>query len=373
LFCLALLIFGLAGKSIAQTAVIYTSLEDAMKCPEKVEILELKYLDLKSLPADFDKLTHLRELDLSNNSFVFFPQQLLTLKKLEKLNFSHNQLNQLYPKIEVMHSLRELDLSFNKFSDFPVEVTQLKRLKKLNLSGGTDYLDWNASGQAIKEIPSEIRRMKSLEYLGLNGNQVNVINPGIEKLSLLKELDLAFNSVNDSTALSRIALIPHLEILDLQANNITYLPSSFAKLQQLKILNLNNYFTEGVPGEDGFAEFPEVITQLKNLEEIDLLCKNIQTLPAGFFNLKKLKVIELADNSIDSLPDLWNMFPALEVLDLSIVCYDENDKACADVFVLPSSILKVKTLKQIILFGRNVSDETVITIKEKLPSCELLK
>ncbi|HEY5745649.1 MAG TPA: leucine-rich repeat domain-containing protein [Chryseolinea sp.] len=137
-----------------------------------------------------------------------------------------------------------------------------------------EAIDWNGThlslvDKGLKSFPPEILKLKKLDYLDLEKNQLNILPSDIHLLTRLEELYLF-------------------------ENNIEVLPSTFGNLKKLKILGL---------GSNQLKTFPEEITQLEKLETLDLGNNKITSLPASIAALKNLKVLVLHSNNITHIPE----------------------------------------------------------------------
>lgn len=138
------------------TMTAFTSLEEALKQPDKViklvlrkeklsvfpqEILSFKnlqYLDLsknrlKEIPEEIDSLKSLQVLILSKNDIETLPKEIGLLKSLRMLNVNQNELVSLPPQIGNLENLQYLDLWSNNISYFPEQMKYLKNLKVMDL------------------------------------------------------------------------------------------------------------------------------------------------------------------------------------------------------------------------------------------------
>lgn len=131
--------------------------------------------------------------------------------------------------------------------------------------------------------------------------------------------------------------------LDLSFNQLTRLPSSIVKLQNLQELWVNNNQLFSLPvnlgllprlvrfevshnnlvelcefGPNGFfaivnasdnklASIPESIGNLVNLYIINLKSNNLTELPSSFANLKSLQVVDLTGNNFDNMEAIANL------------------------------------------------------------------
>ena len=127
----------LLSEAELQQAKEYTSLQDALKEPDKVYKLSLS--DISTIPADITKLPNLQALFVGNSKIDL--QQALTqlqgVKNLQELYIRESQLTTLPSDIGKLQNLRQLDLSFNKFTALPAEIGSLTKLQTLNLMENT--------------------------------------------------------------------------------------------------------------------------------------------------------------------------------------------------------------------------------------------
>ena len=142
----------------------------------KTEKLALKDRVLKlnneSLPLDFfPKLTHVIELDLSNNKFTHFPQDLLQLSSLKILRFSHNELDNL-ADIHKCKTLEELVLDNNNITKLSSQIKKLRSLKYISLENND-----------LTYLPDELGDIPQLEVLIVSQNKIamfpeDIFRPG---------------------------------------------------------------------------------------------------------------------------------------------------------------------------------------------------
>lgn len=138
------------------TLTAYTSLEEALKTPDKVVKLELRkkkyktfpkeifqfknlqYLDLSKnsiteIPPEIKQLTELQYFTIARNNIIELPNEIGELKNLYYLNLNQNDLEALSPAIGNLGKLRNLDLWSNNLSRFPEEIKDMKSLKIMDL------------------------------------------------------------------------------------------------------------------------------------------------------------------------------------------------------------------------------------------------
>lgn len=110
------------------------------KCNKyKQRHLDLKYMNLKSIPDEVFSLTHLKDLKLSSNNLTGISDDIVKLK-----------------------NLRRIHLSCNDFEEFPKILLELPLLEHICFNGNN-----------LKSIPSEIEKLDKLKELQLNGNDIS--------------------------------------------------------------------------------------------------------------------------------------------------------------------------------------------------------
>lgn len=110
------------------------SLEDALKNPDKVEMLFLNNQDLKEIRPEIGKLKNLRVLNLGYNQLDSLPQEMANLKKLEWINLAGNNYNEIPEVLKKCTSLKYLDIHYNRLNKFPVDINWLKKIKTFKIS-----------------------------------------------------------------------------------------------------------------------------------------------------------------------------------------------------------------------------------------------
>jgi internalin A len=105
-----------------------------------------------------------------------------------------------------------------------------------------------------------------------------------------------------------ISNLTNLDTLDLTDNQISQLPTEISQLTKLKkiVLSSNN-----------FTVLPQEITTLISLEELFIGNNRISVLPTQVRRLKNLVSIRLNNNNFSSIPEEINLFPKLQYLYLN--------------------------------------------------------
>jgi Leucine-rich repeat (LRR) protein len=133
------------------TMTAFTSLEEALKNPEKVIKLELRRKKLKSFPMEILKFPNLQYLDISKNSIKELPAEIGELKNLQFLVISRNSIEELPPQIGDLTNLIYLNVNQNELTSIPTTIGKLTKLRNLDL--------WSNN---IDRFPEELKNLKSL-------------------------------------------------------------------------------------------------------------------------------------------------------------------------------------------------------------------
>ncbi|KAJ0094100.1 hypothetical protein Patl1_17133 [Pistacia atlantica] len=300
----------------------------------------------------FSRLTKLKILHLSSNSFVFnvstnwippfqvrnldmgschlgpfFPSWLETQNEVMFLDFSNgsiagsipnwfwdisgnmslvnvsfNQLQGQLPNPLNVAPFADVDFSANLFEGLiPLPVVEIELLDLSN----------NRFSGFVPENISE--SMPNLIFLSLSGNHLTgEIPASIGKMMLLQVIDLSSNNITGIIP-SSIGNCSFLKALDLSYNNLSgEIPASFGQLQQLQSLHLSNNKLTG--------NLPSSFQNLSSLETLDLadnsFSANIPLLLGDDF--PELRILRLRSNRFSGeIPSKLSSLSSLQVLDLA--------------------------------------------------------
>ena len=159
----------------------YTSLQEALKEPQKAYRLKLTKLDNRdSLPEELFTLTELRELTIKGCKLCVLNQNIDNLTKLESLNLDKNKLVRL-----------------------PETIGNLQKLKFLCISRNL-----------METLPESVSKMTELTYIDAWGNPLYVLPENIKSLQkTLQTLDLRQIPLTKSEYKAMEELLPYTEIL----------------------------------------------------------------------------------------------------------------------------------------------------------------
>ena len=134
----------------------------------------------------------------------------------------------------------------------PSEITQLAMLESLALTG--------FSGS----VPSDIGKLKKMEYLELKGHLTGTLPKSVGELTKLTHLTVrpyGFKSLTAKGFLDEVSKLEELEHLSLPGVAISgTIPESFSSLQKLEDLELWSCSLSGT--------IPEFVSELKSLTSL---------------------------------------------------------------------------------------------------------
>ncbi|XP_077019083.1 leucine-rich repeat and death domain-containing protein 1 isoform X4 [Tamandua tetradactyla] len=89
-------------------------------------------IQLTGLPEELSNMTHLKELDISNNAIRALPRNIGELRSLVSLNASNNQISYLPTSFLSLNDLQQINLSENNLTALPSGIYNLFSLKEIN-------------------------------------------------------------------------------------------------------------------------------------------------------------------------------------------------------------------------------------------------
>ncbi|XP_016398434.1 serine/threonine-protein kinase 11-interacting protein-like isoform X2 [Sinocyclocheilus rhinocerous] len=131
--------------------------------------------------------------------------------ELHNLNFSYNSISRLDESLSLLNVLKWLDLSHNKIQDCAEFLKPLTELEHLNLACN------NLQRAPVLGLSAHAK----LTTLILRNNELETIN-GVEQLSSLQSLDLAYNLLMEHSQLAPLSLLHNLNILSLEGNPLYF-------------------------------------------------------------------------------------------------------------------------------------------------------
>ncbi|XP_039749842.1 protein artichoke-like [Pararge aegeria] len=281
--------------------------ESFLKGQINLQVIELSENNIKMLtPFMFSDLTNIQLLQLKNNSIMHIENRtFVNLKKIIRLELSLNKISEIHNETFYnLVTLQELLLKSNNIKQIAKDSFKyLVKLRILDLSENEIFtLNFNIGSLPIKEIrlnqnviatilSDSLGILPHLNVLELKMNYltwediIQVTIPGLKSLVL---------SNNDFTNLgnSTFSHLVSLQSLNLEMSNISHLPSSiFIKNQNLLKINL---------AYNNLNELEEnVFAYTKVLQELNLKGNQFTNFPVyALFNVSSLESIDLSQNKL---------------------------------------------------------------------------
>ncbi|MDX1958757.1 MAG: leucine-rich repeat domain-containing protein [Leptospiraceae bacterium] len=327
-----------------------------LECPEPIqkkkfylcEYNKKFYSDPKEIVAKKNKVSKIYLKGISTES----SKLLSSIPHLKELIIE----NALGLKVSIpwknLSGLKKLKIVGSNF--FPIGITELTGLLHLELIGEEEKPIHSEKRYSLKKIPEEIGKMENLTYLNLDRNEIQNLPMNFSKLQKLKFLSIESSPLNQSD-LEKIFQLNSLEYLNLSNTEIQSLPISLSNLSNLKKFIAKNRFIEGIPVGALFKEFPKSLSQIPNLEELDLEGARFKTLPYEIRNFKNLKILNLAETDLEYISDEIGEMKKLTELNILNKVLKKSSK-----LILPETMCKLKNLNRIYL------DETKLDLKNVL-------
>ena len=146
------------------------------------------------------------------------------LKGCEKLQYiilPDNKLTGSLAAINELDQVKEIDISNNDFNYFPFSPQKLINLEKLSIDNNH-----------IALIPSDIACCNKLIELNASNNQLITIPHGIQKLDKLEKLDVSHNKLQDPES-SKMQAPQNIKKIYLNHNKLT--KSFFSNMENLDL------------------------------------------------------------------------------------------------------------------------------------------
>ena len=243
---------------------------------DRITIMDLSNLGLEILPEQIINLEKLEELDLSNNLFNNFPEELcIVSSRINNLNIENNNL---CDPTEITHCvLEDITIDFEKQEctkvkydeemDFLLEFIKSNDLDSISSTIFNEVLwDWEDTDSALTDDDKQIERIIEIKW----------VNHGITNLP------------------GTISHLKFLRKLELENNQLTTLPAQMKYLENLTDLQLHDNI---------LIALPDFIGEANNLRSIDLHNNLLTELPESIGLLTQLVFFDIGKNRLTSLPD----------------------------------------------------------------------
>ncbi|KAH9611341.1 hypothetical protein KSS87_000394 [Heliosperma pusillum] len=221
-----------------------------------------------TIPNSIGRMRDLTIFEVGSNKLKgTLPTSLFNLSSLQVIECFDNQLHgELPPSIGfTIPHLNYLNLAGNNFSgSIPITLVNLTTLGHIALDGNS----------FIGKVPNNFGKFHYLTGLLIGGNYLE-------------------GDINFIATLVNCTLLLDLELGPNYFSGV--LPKSVGNLSN----SLKTFFIQGTPIS---GDFPQGITSLNNLEQLDMNnCKLTGTLPQDFGNLRKLELLDLSSNKLQGI------------------------------------------------------------------------
>ena len=258
----------------------------------------LHHIDLSNnslTTVNVSGLNHLEQLDLSNNYISTIPRHFITnATNLRMLSLQHNLISQISPNAFSYVNILHLDLSYNRLVIF--DSWGSFSCDTVDISHNTVTVVTPAAFRAVSV---------SLRHLNLSYNNISFFNEShsFPNMGQLRRLDLSYNKLGNSRddissrqgsdimdASMLCSGLNSLQILDLSANNISFLDASTTHaVKHLTALYLRHNSIVDV--------LALRLDKLPSLLQLDLSANRISALDAhALLALDYLQAVDLAYN-----------------------------------------------------------------------------
>ncbi|KAG7588356.1 Leucine-rich repeat [Arabidopsis suecica] len=259
----------------------------------QLNVIELQYCNLETVPSLFQHQKYLRLINLSNNklSGVFPSWFLVQYPKLEVLLLKNNSFTILqFPRL--VHRLHVLDVSTNGLDGkFPENIGNvLPNLRHLNLS----------SNEFQGNLSSSLGEMKMLQFLDISHNNLsgNLPRKFLMGCASLQFFKLSHNKFSGQL-FSAPTNLKWLTFLIADNNQFTRISDGLLHSKWLSVLDMSNNNLQGIiPNWLGDFFFTFLLASGNLLEG---------TIPSTLFNMRDIKLLDLSRNKFSgTLPPHFN-------------------------------------------------------------------
>jgi len=158
---------------------------EILELADTLELLDLSFNKLSSLPPNFDKLSKLKIAFFSDNLFTELPEVLGKCQSLEMIGFKSNQIKTVSENA-LPKTTRWLILTNNQIEVIPASIGNCFPLQKLALAGNK-----------LKTLPIEMANCKNLELIRISANLLTELPHWIEQLPKLSWMAFAGNPFSE--------------------------------------------------------------------------------------------------------------------------------------------------------------------------------
>ena len=234
----------------------------------KARLIKQEYFD-KGVGGNASKITLLirqlkntnGDLDLRDKNLRIedFTEDVLKVDKVKTLDLSGNQLTRIPPHVDALRPA-SLKVSQNPLGNVRAsELLAFSGLTSIEMKGsklssfGDDVVNFSRDDTMLFRMNYEV-----LTYLDLSQNLLTAVPKVVGLMPALRNLILAYNSIQSIDCLFVDGMIPNLDHLDMSNNGLVSIPSHIYKWQTLTSLVLQNNNIKSFPPEMGFLNLKTV-------------------------------------------------------------------------------------------------------------------
>ncbi|KAM3715875.1 Protein phosphatase PHLPP-like protein, partial [Dirofilaria immitis] len=247
----------------------FTSLPEWLTDLQYIETISAHHNLILYLPCRiFMNLSRLKNLHLHNNKIERLPDAIENCS-LEVLSLHNNYIDMLPNELlKVANKLKNLNISHNRLRKLPTANAMLDLNRLQFLRAAKNFLD-----ESVINVVVSCRRLRLLD---LSYNQLKFFDDSC--LSLLTALEEVNLSANHLTSISTsFTHLPNLQVLRIHSNGITTIPD-FSQSPQLLLLDISN---------NEFGNLDINLCTTKTLKHLDLTCNYMLQIDSDNIKPKK--------------------------------------------------------------------------------------
>ncbi|MHA1105327.1 MAG: leucine-rich repeat domain-containing protein [Promethearchaeota archaeon] len=188
-----------------------------------------------------------------------------------------------------------------------------------------------------KILPESIGNFKNIEVLRYIGENIIELPKSIYKLKNLRELSV------DSEVLVKfpnsVIRLENLESLIIRSPLLCSIPKKISNLKRLKQLSVGSRIDN----------IPDSLSQLKNLESLNLNNNPLKKIPESIYSLENLFQFHIGNTNIKELSESIAMLKNLDVLDIKQIYIKE----------IPEAVLSLEKLRILFVKKNNLSEKSI--------------
>ncbi|OQS00723.1 cleavage induced hypothetical protein [Thraustotheca clavata] len=289
-----------------------------------LEYLSIGHNRLYTLPAALCDLTNLTCLYAPSNCISTLPQGFVSFPVLKELDLKLNRLSKLPSQIGNLTTLTTLDLSSNNLEYVPGSMIQLHKLVTLSLNGNPLLKVPSANAQMLG-VPAVFAEIKNQIFTEKRGEppKPSQVATGIVDECITTDIHV------HRELMTLIENAKSTFVIDFHWRNLTSLPIELFQLSMLQELRLTGHNFKEVPPEIALLSSLRLLNLRQNhikvldpscvgvncqWEEFDIENNELVLLPDTLVNASKLRILRLGCNFLETLPPSLDKLQELQML-----------------------------------------------------------